>query len=92
MVSMNSQNAKSFNKLSAPEQQIVSATRPGREYPHGYKFLVVTNADDYYVNYFFYNQDHTDWEQFTNYTVEDHGDHWRVRGDGRLDRWYTVRK
>jgi hypothetical protein len=29
---------------------------------------------------------------FALFTVEDHGRHWRVRGDGRYDRWHSVPK
>ena len=90
--------AKWYSELTEAEREIVRVAQyPRTVNPRGQVlYTVIRNADApipvYGVWYTGVYIKQCRLDPFAVATVEDHGNHYRTRGDGRYDRWKTVPK
>lgn len=89
---------KKFSEMMPEEQAIVRAVvrHPTR---HDWRFVALKDSEDpiawhvvVYSHLLYGRKGDRRWQVVASFTVEDHGDHYRVRGSGRHDRWETVLK
>jgi hypothetical protein len=90
---------KKFSELTEEEKLVVGAIYTGSVADRmNYRFIVQRDYHDEYVTEWLiwtcsqFGNTLPCWKPFCVDTVEDHGTHYRTRGDGRHDRWITVVK
>ena len=82
-------DAKPISQFNQETQEVIRAIVEDNVNDYHYS-IQRDNAKEWTI--WFCYQAKQRWLAFCYYTVEDHGNHYRVRGDGGHDRWHTIRK
>jgi len=87
-----------YHEHDPHDQNVIRAAHDGREPGAGDQELYIVTRDysdgsvtEYAVHICTFDAATCAVNPFMTYTVEDYGNRYRVRGDGRNDRWHTVR-